>query len=199
MAFRVFAAGEVLTAANVNDYLAEQAVITCTSGTRPSSPNEGMTVYETDTDAYSTYSGSAWVRAVTVAAWETYTPTWTTTGTGPSVGNGSIAGRYCRHGRDIDLQITLLYGSTTSSGTGVFSFSLPATASSASNARWIGAAFFRDSSAGSTGHFPGAAIVSSAGTTLNMAQGTQQVSDTTPFTFANTDYISLSVSYEAAS
>lgn len=60
MPYKTFNNGDVLTAADVNDYLMEQAVITCTSGTRPSSPVEGMTIYETDTDAIRTYSGSAW-------------------------------------------------------------------------------------------------------------------------------------------
>lgn len=59
---KVFADGNVLTAADVNDYLMEQAVIRCTSGDRPSSPNEGMTIRETDTDRALTYDGSAWVR-----------------------------------------------------------------------------------------------------------------------------------------
>lgn len=60
MAFKTFTAGSVLTAADVNDYLMEQAVITCTSGTRPSSPNEGMTIYETDTDYIRVYDGATW-------------------------------------------------------------------------------------------------------------------------------------------
>lgn len=60
MAFKTFTAGSVLTAADVNDYLMEQAVITCTSGTRPSAPNEGMTIYETDTDYIRTYDGTTW-------------------------------------------------------------------------------------------------------------------------------------------
>ena len=64
MAFRTFVAGEVLTAANVNDYLMEQAVIACTSATRPGSPNEGMVVYETDTDRISVYTGAAWIPAI---------------------------------------------------------------------------------------------------------------------------------------
>jgi hypothetical protein len=199
MPFRVFAAGEVLTAANVNDYLAEQAVIACTSGTRPSSPNEGMTIYETDTDVYSVYNGSSWVRAVTIAAWETYTPSWTTTGTSPSVGNGTITGRYCHIGRCVELTITLTMGSTTTFGTGTYSFSVPLTASSASNARWVGTAYFRDNSAGSTGHFNGNASIAASGTTLAMVQGTQQVSETVPFTWAQNDFVSLSIAYEVAS
>lgn len=60
MPFKVFATGAVLTAADVNDYMAEQAVITCTSTTRPT-PQEGMTIYETDTDRVATYDGTGWV------------------------------------------------------------------------------------------------------------------------------------------
>lgn len=61
MAFKTFTAGSVLTAADVNDYLMEQVVIACTSGTRPGSPNEGMTIYETDTDRYAVHNGTDWV------------------------------------------------------------------------------------------------------------------------------------------
>lgn len=62
MAFKTFVAGDVLTAADVNTYLAKQAVIVCTSGTRPSSPVEGMLIYETDTDDIFLYNGTNWVR-----------------------------------------------------------------------------------------------------------------------------------------
>jgi len=67
MPFRVFAAGEVLTAANVNDYLAEQAVSTF-AGTAArasaiTSPTEGQISYLQDTDQLSYYDGSAWVNA----------------------------------------------------------------------------------------------------------------------------------------
>lgn len=63
MAFKTFTAGAVLTASDVNTYLAKQAVIVCTSTTRPSSPPEGMVIYETDTDKMLTYTTSTtgWV------------------------------------------------------------------------------------------------------------------------------------------
>ena len=67
MPFRIFAAGEVLTAANVNDYLAEQAISTFAStgarGSAISSPSEGQFAYLQDTDQLSYYDGSAWVNA----------------------------------------------------------------------------------------------------------------------------------------
>jgi hypothetical protein len=67
MPFRVFAAGEVLTAANVNDYLAEQAVATFAGTAARASaitaPTEGQLSYLQDTDQLAYYDGSAWVTA----------------------------------------------------------------------------------------------------------------------------------------
>lgn len=60
MAYKTFADGDVLTAADVNNYLMRQSVIVCTSGTRPTSPAEGMVIYETDTDTYQGYTGAVW-------------------------------------------------------------------------------------------------------------------------------------------
>jgi hypothetical protein len=59
MAFKTFAPG-VLTSSDVNTFLMRQSVITCTAATRPASPNEGMLIYETDTDLFKVYSGTAW-------------------------------------------------------------------------------------------------------------------------------------------
>lgn len=61
MGFKTWSPGDVLTAADVNDYLMKQVVIVCTSGTRPSSPVTGMTIYESDTDTYRRWNGSTWV------------------------------------------------------------------------------------------------------------------------------------------
>lgn len=63
MAYKTFTAGAVLTASDVNTYLAKQAVVVCTSTTRPSSPPEGMTIYETDTDRMLVYTSATtgWV------------------------------------------------------------------------------------------------------------------------------------------
>jgi hypothetical protein len=67
MPFRIFAAGEVLTAANVNDYLAEQAISTFAStgarGSAIASPSEGQFAYLQDTDQLAYYDGSNWITA----------------------------------------------------------------------------------------------------------------------------------------
>jgi len=61
MAIKTFSVSEVLTASDVNTYLMKQAVITCTSSTRPSSPVDGMMIYQTDTDNTWSYDGATWL------------------------------------------------------------------------------------------------------------------------------------------
>jgi hypothetical protein len=63
---KVFTAGEVLTAANVQDYLQDQAVMVF-SGTAArgsalgtSVISEGMVTYQTDSNTITVYDGSAW-------------------------------------------------------------------------------------------------------------------------------------------
>jgi hypothetical protein len=55
--FKTFVAGDVLTAAEVNSYLMKQAVIVCdNSGSYPTSPVEGMTVWDKGADALKVYT-----------------------------------------------------------------------------------------------------------------------------------------------
>jgi len=65
--FRTFAAGEVLTASNVNTYLMQQSVQnfagTAARSSAVTSPSEGMIAYLQDTDQLSYYDGSNWVTA----------------------------------------------------------------------------------------------------------------------------------------
>ncbi len=52
------------------------------------------------------------------AAWTPYVPTWTASAGSPSIGNGTLAGAYRRVGKTLDFQVDLLYGSSSSAGTG---------------------------------------------------------------------------------
>lgn len=58
MGYKLWAPGELLTSADVNSYLMKQSLISCTSVTRPASPQDGMSIYETDTKRYLTYSST---------------------------------------------------------------------------------------------------------------------------------------------
>lgn len=52
-------------------------------------------------------------------AWSTYTPGWfAETGTNPTLGNGTITGRYLKVGRTVDWVVQLTWGSTTAAGSG---------------------------------------------------------------------------------
>mgnify|MGYP001571216159 CR=1 FL=1 len=64
-------------------------------------------------------------------AWTSYTPAWTSSGTAPAIGNGTIAGRYMKIGRTVLCHINVIFGSTSTYGTGNYSFSLPATSANA--------------------------------------------------------------------
>lgn len=57
--------------------------------------------------------------------WTSYTPTWTSTGTAPSVGNGTITGMYRKEGDSLHVRIALTSGTTTAYGTGNYKFSIP--------------------------------------------------------------------------
>jgi hypothetical protein len=117
--FKTFTAS-VLSSADMNTYLMKQAVITCTSGTRPASPVQGMTVYETDTNKYATYDGTAWLY---LGGMIPYTPTLTNF----SVGTGSVTARWGRIGDLINLRIYIL-GGTGATATGSLQISLPVAA-----------------------------------------------------------------------
>lgn len=56
----------------------------------------------------------------------TYTPTWTAQTTNPTLGNGSISGKYWRLWPNLVVaHVRLVFGSTTTVGSGGYRFSLP--------------------------------------------------------------------------
>ena len=68
-------------------------------------------------------TGLAWTHGGKNTA---YTPTWgVVSGTAPTIGNGALSGFYCRVGDLVFFQIALGFGSTTTAGSGTYTFSLP--------------------------------------------------------------------------
>jgi hypothetical protein len=65
---KVFTAGEVLAASDVNSFLMDQTIMvfagTAARGSAITTPIEGMYVHLNDTNALEYYNGSAWVPAV---------------------------------------------------------------------------------------------------------------------------------------
>ena len=60
-------------------------------------------------------------------AWQSYTPLWTVLsgGTVPTLGNGTIVGRYVVSSGACLFHIDLMFGSTTAYGAGFYTLSLP--------------------------------------------------------------------------
>jgi hypothetical protein len=89
-------------------------------------------------------------------AWTTYTPTWTATNTNPTIGGGTLQGRYLEIGTAVFGEIRVLIGSSTTRGDGVYKLSLPFL-SNGQNFQPIGQVVIRDSSAGIL--FVGTAVI----------------------------------------
>jgi len=136
--------------------------------------------------------------------WDTYTPTWTAS-TNPAIGNGAIAGRYKRQGSVVHFWISLLMGSTTTYGSGQWSIGLPPVtpvdpASPFGDYTDIGRFSAIDTSAVLRYHGPTIRNTGSNVIMLTSASGAAvaTMSSTVPFTWANTDRLTLKGSYECA-
>jgi hypothetical protein len=68
---------------------------------------------------------SKYVYGTPITDWVNYTPSWTSSGTQPNIGNGVIAGKWRRVGDSIECQVLLVAGSTTTYGSGIYFLSLP--------------------------------------------------------------------------
>ena len=79
-------------------------------------------------------------------AWTTYTPTWTASTTNPTIGNGTLQGRYIELGSAVFGEIRIVAGSTTNRGSGTYAISLPFS-SIGYNHQPIGQVTIRDTSA----------------------------------------------------
>ncbi|MGP4048788.1 hypothetical protein [Streptomyces sp. 2A115] len=140
-------------------------------------------------------------------AWTSYTPTWQAEGgAAPTLGNGTIVGKYLKIGRTVDWVIQLNWGSTTVAGGGGGSenwmFGLPAVPATGFTYRIVKADAF-DVSAGM--HYSGGAIYNNGSggvvkTFVSDRADNAGIWDSTlPFTFAAGDILYASGRYEAAS
>lgn len=127
-----------------------------------------------------------------------YTPTWSSGGVAPSIGNGTISGKYKQVGKKVHCHVEVTFGSTTTFGTGSYTFSLPVTAN-ATLAAHVGSAYFRDASGTATGHYNGiSALSGTTGLTGFESSGHTQLQATVPVTWVNGDFFRFDIEYEAA-
>lgn len=116
-----------------------------------------------------------------------YTPTWTSSGTAPSIGNGSISGKFSIEGGYIFALVYQTMGSTTTYGTGVYYWSMPCAISQAT----MGSAMAFDS--GTAFHIGITQPSGSSIVALTEAQANNW-GQTLPHTWAQNDYLYLTMS-----
>ena len=159
--------------------------------------------YLRDVDAMVVYTGAAWIVAKYLAGAATYTPAWTAATSNPSLGNGTVVGRYQQLGRFIHVYARLTAGSTSTFGSGAYRLSLPSAPGSpnGTDQRISGQIF--DSSAGI--YYPLMCQVSDLGHVNLQYFGvtgstirTLNVDPAGPFTWANGDQIFIFGMYEVA-
>lgn len=96
----------------------------------------------------------AWAEALQAenGAWTTWNPVWSSSGTNPTIGNGSVTGLYGQNGNKFWGLITITIGSTTTAGTGNYQTTMPPGISLFSGNAWepLGVLAFRDSSGTTT-------------------------------------------------
>jgi hypothetical protein len=204
MGYKLWATNELLTSSDVNTYLAKQAVIVTTSGSKPTPPVNGMLVFETDTNNYVAYSStlSAWiVLGKTITG--TYTPALTGATTNPNLGTGgSILGRYTLwNGTWCAVRVGIQWGTSGTAGSGQYLISLPFTTNSnitvgVSN---VGSVLMRDASAGPALASGVCYAAASSSTMAIFADTSGGVTNAVPWTWGGSgDYITATLTYETA-
>ena len=121
-----------------------------------------------------------------VPAW---TPTWTSSGTAPAIGDATVLKDYIRNGNAVTLSFSVAFGASSTFGTGQYSFALPC--AHVGSAAAIGSAILIDSSTSNI--YTASVYVGPAASTAQIyvtASGaTTAVGAAVPFTWAQSDSI----------
>lgn len=153
---------------------------------------DGLKIWRTDLKAWMTHDGTGWRRWDT--QWNSFSPTWTSTGTAPALGNGTLTGEYMYRGRELVYQGRLLAGSSTTFGTGEWRMSVPVNAASINHA--CGSAFYHDFG---TTYWPGVCAMQPGVDKLNfVGSASGQVANNVPFTWAVSDQLIWNITYPIA-
>lgn len=176
------------------------------SGTSfPGSPFVGKTFKRTDlSNRIFAWDGTIWAEILT-GVYTVYSPLWTcSSGTNPSLGNGTLGGRYMRMGPMVKVRVVLKINNTTTFGTGAYIFSLPFVPfiqGGSATALYTGSALIQDAS--STTAYPGISYIDATGgdptkMTAYFAQNSNRFNQGVPITFATGDIIIMDCVYETA-
>lgn len=136
-------------------------------------------------------------------AYTAYTPVWTSDGTAPALGNATVTAVYKKVGRFVHYIGKVVMGSSSTYGTGSYSFSLPYTQSTNQLTVALGGiAYLFDSSA--TAYMLATPLLTAANKFIITYPATYGGTYTgagqlAPWTWATSDQITWNITYEAAS
>lgn len=127
------------------------------------------------------------------SAWTNYTTSWTSSGTNPAIGNGTLAARYHRIGKSIWWYVSIVTGSTTTYGTGRWQVTLPEPVIGRLSTTGVA----RDTSGSDDWMISG--ILSGSVCFLGLVTGpVSALTGTAPFTWAAGDTLYIGGSYETS-
>jgi hypothetical protein len=132
-------------------------------------------------------------------AWTTYAPSWTAASSNPSIGNGTITGRYKQIGKTVFVSIKIVMGTSTTYGSGNWRIALPVNAVNA-DAVILPTTFLRNTVAWYQGNSITAWQGDASYVTLLVNQGatgSPAVSGSVPFSWQSTDNLTICGSYES--
>jgi hypothetical protein len=134
-----------------------------------------------------------------LAAWTSFTPTWTAATTNPTLGAGTLVGRYMKIGRTVQYHINLTTASDTTYGAGGYSFALPALSANA-GASLVGNAHLLAGTrwAGHNVVSPNATTTSPFLPTNSTTTTLSQMSGTVPVALASGHQLRITGAYETA-
>ena len=189
-----------LLAASFENRLVQRYQSAVDRAVRNPSPVEGELSYLIDSNVYEWRDGATWRTLFSGAAWIPYTPTWAVvSGTAPSIGNGTLSGRYQQVGKTVHFVVQITMGSTTTYGSGQWTLSLPVQALSSPTMRQTIQGRIWDSSPASA--WGAQSWILAPGDVMSLeAQGpsnVQALSQGFPITFATGDIVHFQGTYEA--
>lgn len=139
------------------------------------------------------------------SAWTSYSSSWTSSGTAPAIGNGSIVGYYSKIGRLVTVRAAVYCGTSTTFGSGYYGLSLPfaAQVTNVPSGLFAIAGSWVLSNAGTTFYDVNAMIVQSSPSTVNgIVNGSGSffgAANPAAWTAAASTYFVATITYESTS
>jgi hypothetical protein len=197
-----YANGDVYSAGDVNDTngtlnllnpTAKGSLVSASAANTPSRLTVGANNLVLTADSAET-TGLKWT-----GGWISYTPTWTASTTDPVLGNGSLTGGYRRIGDQVDFWLKLTAGSTTTFGVGTYRLSLPVAGLDSSYVQGFSVGILDAGTAWYVNYMgQGQRSGLSSSFECTSMNTSADWTTTAPFTFGNTDSVTVQGSYRVA-